>query len=81
MDIAVENVPTLKSAIFQSKGLSLDELALMAYADGWITEATPHILLEAIESNRRRIDIEEANIIKQLEEMEWEEKRNEMSRM
>lgn len=59
LDMAMENQPSLKSALNKrsGKGLTLDELASMAKAEGWITEADPNILLNAINKKKISQDI------------------------
>ncbi len=56
----------------KDSGNTLDELSMMAYAEGWIKEATPQCLLDAIEQKKRRIDVEEADILYELEQETWE---------
>jgi len=72
LKIAMENVPELKRAVHKNSGNTLDELSMMAYAEGWIREATPQYLLDAIEKKQRRIDVEEADLIYELEQQTWE---------
>lgn len=72
LKITIENIPELKRAVHKNSGKTLDELSIMAYAEGWIREATPQCLLDAIERKKRRIDVEEADLIHELEQQTWE---------
>ena len=71
LKIAIENIPELKRIVHKNSGNALDELSMMAYAEGWIREATPQYLLDAIEQKKRRIDVEEADILCELEQETW----------
>jgi len=64
LDIAMETQPSLKGAINKKGGgLTLDELSMRAKAEGWLDEATPQALLNAIEikkTNPNRIISQES---------------------
>ncbi|MGQ9571135.1 MAG: hypothetical protein ACUVUQ_09930 [Thermodesulfovibrionales bacterium] len=63
LDIAMENQPALRAAVNKRGGGStLDDLALSAYAEGWISEPSPQALLDAIEAKKVRTDIVEKRI-------------------
>jgi hypothetical protein len=63
LDTAIENQPTLKRAVNRrGGGLTLDELAGMAQAEGWIKEPTPQALLDAINKKKLRPDIAESRV-------------------
>jgi len=64
LDMAMENQPFLKSALNKrsGKGLTLDELSMMAKSDGWIKEATPQALLDAINKKKLSPEVVESRM-------------------
>jgi hypothetical protein len=63
IDTAIENQPTLKSAVnMKGGGRTLDDLATSAYAEGWIPEASRQSLLDAVEGKKIRPSLMEERI-------------------
>ena len=70
LDTAIENNPSLKRVVYKKveKGLTLDQLAMMAYSEDWIKDATPQSLLDAINGKQLRADLVEKEMIKEVME-------------
>jgi hypothetical protein len=78
LDTAIENNPSLKSIVYKKvdKGLTLDQLAMMAYSESWITEATPQALLDAINERQLRSDLVEKEMLEEMKEKTEEKEIN-----